>query len=135
MTMSPSYVAGGDINPFRFVKVTDEFTVSQAGANDRVVGVAQEGTHLPPGVRGSDGLAASAGESVTVHGPGETPLIEVGAPVNAGDILKSDANGRAIPVTFAENAVTYYGARALENGAALGVRIRCQVMLGSIKPA
>jgi hypothetical protein len=84
-----------------------------------VTGVSQEGTR-----RFDSADAAIVGEQLRVFGPGETPLVEVGAtPVTAGVYVKSDANGKIIPVATDQDRVA---GQALQAGAA-GEKV--QVML------
>ena len=35
----PNFLAGGVIRPSRFVKISDDYTVLEATANDRVIGI------------------------------------------------------------------------------------------------
>lgn len=121
-------IAGGDITEKRFVKLngTDN-TVVQAGAGEHVFGVAGQGTRNAPYSTLNDGFIAISGEPVKVFGTGEICPLVVGAAVNAGDRLKSDANGKGIPVAA---ALDEFGAVALQDGGADGVEILVRVEPG-----
>lgn len=112
--------ANGNITPSRFVKsdVTGDNFVLQAGASATIVpyGIAAKGTRNTPYSTLDDGFAAIVGENIRVHDtPGEVCLLELGATVVRGDLLKSDANGKGITANLDKDA---YGARALVSGAA-----------------
>lgn len=113
----PPMVAGGNISPSRFVmpSSTNENECLQATADARTIGISQRGTRNPPIAGLDDGLAAVAGEQLQIFGPGEVAMLEIGAAVTPGTFLRSDANGRGIPVATAGQ---WYGARALQGGAA-----------------
>jgi hypothetical protein len=97
----PGMVASGDINRCRFVKVSGDFQLAQAGAGELVFGVAQEGTKEAP-IPGASSLHAVAGDVVRYYADGDVCEIEVGAAVAAGALVKADANGRAITCTAAD---------------------------------
>lgn len=130
---SPNFIASGNINPSVFVKVdpANNFAALQAGVGDQPVGVSQEGTRNPPGVLGSDGFAAHAGETLTVFGEGFECLLTFGGNVTAGDYLVPDASGRGITLVPA-TGLNKYGAQALESGV-LGEKRRVVVMNGVFK--
>jgi len=94
-----SIAAAGPIAAARFVGF-DEAQVSVAG-------------RVAMGV--SDYAASAAGKQVAVHVLGTAP-VESGGPFAKGDLLKADANGRAI-ARGADGAVL---ARALQASAAAG---------------
>ncbi|QDU97528.1 hypothetical protein [Lignipirellula cremea] len=132
---SPCYVAKGDIVPMRFVKVhSADFSVVQATANAAVRGVSQEGSRTAPTPDVSTLLAASSGETLLVYGETEDCLLEIADDVSPGDKLKSDANGKGVPIATTGTTLQQIGAVALEGGAS-GDRIRVQVSLGSERPA
>lgn len=102
---NPAFIAGGDIFPARFVRITGEFAVSQCSASTQsIIGVSQEGTFSPPNLAtllgGTEsGLAASAGQTLKVFGLGDVCMIEAGTGgITAGTKVKSDANGKAINI-------------------------------------
>lgn len=130
-------IAKGDITPSRFVKLdatagVDFGVLQAAAATDRIFGVSQVGSRKFPSSTGSadDALAAKNNETLEIFQDGNECPLEIGAAVVPGDYLKSDASGRGIPMTFSENVATFYGAVALEHGAAAGVKIRVQVRCG-----
>jgi hypothetical protein len=139
MASSPRYLAGGTIEVARFVKIDTtadhNFTVVQAtGQTDKVIGVSQDGAHDPPGLSGSADDAARDNQTLRVYSVGEECLVTAGAAITQGDYLKSDADGKAVPVTFAEAANIFYGGYALEDGAADEL-VRMMVLPGTTKPA
>jgi hypothetical protein len=116
-TLGPSFKAGGAINPSRFVKISTvaNMTVLQASTNDDVFGVSQLGVDQPPGVTGSDGQAARAGENVKVFGPGSICGLFIGSGgCTAGDYLKSDSAGAGVTAATSGPTAQFVGAIALE---------------------
>lgn len=82
---NPSYRAGGDISPSRFVKfntgsgnAADFVVVAAAGATFPIMGVSQDGTKFPEVTdgfgAGSQTLAAASGDQVGVYGLGDVCL-------------------------------------------------------------
>jgi hypothetical protein len=128
---APSYVAGGNISPSRFVVMSGEFTVTQADATpgEPPIGISSEATMFAPNTPFDNGYAAISGYSnFRVYQLGDVCYINAGNTITGGDYLKPDANGRGIPAT----AGTYYGAVALETATASGQEIRCVVIGGNI---
>lgn len=123
---SPSYNAGGDINPSRFVKLstTADNTVLQCVADDEAVGVSHAGTLDAP-IPGAPTLAARANQPCQVYGADEPCEIEAGDDITSGDKLKPDADGKAIPA--AEDEV--YSAIA-RSSAANGEKVKATVTRG-----
>jgi hypothetical protein len=136
---SPRFIADGNINPSRFVKIesagTTGYEVLQAAAaTDRPIGISQEGTRQPPGVVGSDGYAAHAGETLQVYGEAEEALLTIGSGgCTQGDYLKSDGSGQGVTVSFTEGTgLLFYGAVALEtanSGELARVLVKCGPVL------
>ena len=130
--MALPYVAGGTIEPSRFVYMSAAYTVSQVTATTLVpCGISQDGSRAPQGVAemyGGTSLtqAATTGEQIRVFGPGEDCLLQMGATCAAGAILISDANARGA-VWSSTAALQYPGAYALEAATATGQYIRVQV--------
>src|SRR5262245_21897153 len=118
---NPAFQATGDIFPSRFVKINGSHKVAQAGTNERAMGVSTEGTKFPPGSQGLSApyKAAEAGDNLTVYGDGDICLLEIGSGgVTAGDLLKSDTNGKGVTSPQTETSLVYIGAVALETAAA-----------------
>jgi hypothetical protein len=129
-TLAPSFKAGGNISPCRFVKITGAMTVSQCVAGERGVGVSQEGLKdVPIPGNNSSGFAAVATDPVGVFVAGEMALVEVAAATTAGQYLKSDVNGRGTPTSTANDI---YLAQALEDQATVNGRVLCLLMVGKI---
>ena len=103
----PTMIAGGNIYPARFLKVSTaaDFTVLQAtdgtsSGGDIVIAVSQQGTNYPPIVDAAitiAGYAAVAGQSIELFGDGDIAPVEAGASFGAGALLKSGSDGRALP--------------------------------------
>ena len=107
----PSYVAGGNIAPSRFVKhTTTENQVTQCGSAEKMCGISNQGTRRTPHEDIDDGYAAISGENIRVYGPGETCWVEAGGTIAVDDRLGSDTNGKATATTT-DNA--WVGAKAL----------------------
>jgi hypothetical protein len=69
-----------------------------------------------------------------VAGLGSMCYVEAGATVTAGQYLKSDSQGRAVPVATSGTTVQNYGAIALQGGSS-GEKIRVLVIIGKVRPA
>lgn len=125
-TQNPSYIAGETLYVSRFAaqSASSDLTVNMADADDRTVGVVHEGSRDAPIPEVSTVVAASAGETVRVHGPGEECWVVAGAAVAANDLLMPDADAKAITATSGK----WVGARALTAAAAADERIRCVVV-------
>ncbi|HPP54277.1 MAG TPA: DUF2190 family protein [Thermoguttaceae bacterium] len=132
-----SFVASGNIQPSRFVVLSGVRQVAQAGDNGEILGVSQEGSNRAP-LQDLVGTvyAAQAGESLLVYSAGEMCLVEAGAAITAGQLLKSDAQGRAVPVAATGATIQNYGAIALEAAAAAGEKVLVLVTpLQKVRPA
>lgn len=129
--------ARGNVLPSRFVKLdgSTECGVLQAGDNAEIIGIAQAGTNLPQ-VTGmiTATYAAVAGQQVMVAGLGSVCLLEVGAQVQPGQLLKSNLFGQGVPITPTATTIQNYGAIALQGGHA-GEKVRVQVLIGKVRPA
>lgn len=122
--------AGGDIRAARFVKLeaANSGVALECDAGDVPFGVSQRGSRSAPWDEFSDdGLAARAGDAVGVTADlGQTALLEYGADVVPGDLLKPDADGKGVPAAADGDA---YGALALKPGAD-GDQVTVQVERG-----
>jgi hypothetical protein len=123
---NPSYTAGGDITPSRFVNISGTNQVNQADAvSDKLVGVAQEWSKNAP-IPGASSLAAESGDPVMVYGLGEMCLLTAtSSGWTAGDRLTSNATGKGVTASGTDQ----YGAVALSTvtGEGLG---RVQIVIG-----
>lgn len=125
---TPSFIARGNITMSRFVKLdtaTDN-GVLQAGTNERVFGIASEAGRESPIPALSTMYAAQDGDNLHVYGPGQNCLLELGDTVAAGDLLKSDTDGKGVPAATSGATAQEVGALALQAGAA-GAKIRVRV--------
>ncbi len=132
-----SFRASGNIRPSRFVVLSGARQVAQAGANQEILGVAQEGSNRAPlQDLVTDVYAAQAGESLLVYSTGEMCLVEAGDEIAAGNLLKSDAQGRAVPIDTSATTIQNYGAVALDAAAGAGEKILVLVTpLQKVRPA
>ena len=110
-----SVVAGGDINPARFVKVSTaaDFRVLEANAGESVIGISQLASRAVPQGDNST-LAASAGESLGVFGQGQECYLTLGTTVTAGVLLASDNSGCGVVAADDD----WVGGQALQSGVA-----------------
>ncbi len=131
-----SFKASANISPSRFVTISGTKTVAQAGDNQEILGVAQEGSNKAPlQDMVSTVYAAETGQSLMVYGPGELCLVEAGGTITAGNLLKADSQGRAVAIATTGTTIQNYGAVALEGGAS-GDKILCLVLpLQKVRPA
>lgn len=124
-TQNPSYVAGGDIRPCRFVTPSSTaYIVVESNADDHPCGISQEGFRGPNTPDITQTLAAVSGDQLEVHGEGDICLLELAETVTAGTILKPNADGEGVAATANGDPM---GARALEGGDD-GDKIRVQVL-------
>ena len=124
----PGLVAGGDINPCRFVKGgSSAYNVLQCVAGAAAIGFSREFVYEAP-TDGASALAASLGRVVQVVRQGQVAELEVGAAVLAFAYLKPDANGRAITALPGE----YFSARAFEAQATATNRVLAEAQQGNV---
>lgn len=111
--------ANGNIYPSRFVKLDGSVNnaVLQAGANDVIFGVSQEGTRTAP-IPDASAYAAIQYENVRVYTAMQTCRLQLGATVTTERRLKSDADGKGTPVVGGTNSHENWGAMAVEAGSA-----------------
>lgn len=123
-----SFVAGGNILPARFVKLSATGKVTQAVAGENVYGVSQPGTRNAPLTGLDDGYAAIAGENVkcfTAMDPEESPWLEVDAAYPVGTLLKPSTNGIGTATTTNLDIV---GAIQLEASTAANQLVQVRVV-------
>lgn len=110
-------IAGGDIRPSRFVKISTaaDNTVLEADANEKCFGIATEATQDAP-LAGADGDAAEATDQVMIHPPGSMCQLTIGsAGVTRGDRIKSDSDGKGVVCAVVGTTNQEIGAEALES--------------------
>lgn len=111
-----SKIAGGNIAPSRFVKLstTAEGQALQCGAGEAIFGISQASTRRAALTGWDDGFAAIAGENINIIGPGDDEgLLELGGTVTVGDYIKSDASGKGVNAGTDKDKA---GAQALQSG-------------------
>lgn len=118
MADAKAYRANGTIRVARFVKIdsSDNNSVLEADANERVLGISQIGgrTAPIPTVTTDPPEAAQSGEDVNVHLEGEICLLYAGTGGwTAGGLLKSDADGAGVAIDETAGNKEEAGARAL----------------------
>lgn len=134
----PQLMANEDIHTCRFVRIdpaNDQYAL-ECNANLRPIGISFESSDYPPlsDVAVSD-HAARQGHYMGLYGEGEICLIEAGDAVVRGNLLKSDGNGRGVPISIVGAVTEHHGCVALQSAAALGEKIRCQVQIGAMPAA
>jgi hypothetical protein len=133
---NPSYVAYGNIRPFRICvprQVTpadhsnDNVIVEATNATVRPVGISQQGgRNAPLPANAGTVYAAADGEPLMVAGPGAAYSdLLLGGTVYAGNMVMATTDGTGIVATVGN----YHVARAREYGV-LGDRIPVQVDIG-----
>lgn len=138
-TSLKAYRANGTIRVARFVKIdtSDNDSVLEADANEKVLGITDIGGREPPipSATTTPPEAAQATEDVNVHGVGSLCLLYAGTGGwTAGDYLKSDADGAGVSIATTGTTLQRYGAVALETVSA-GEYGKVQVLPGSERPA
>ncbi len=133
MASSVNYVATGNIRPKRFV-MSDPivaYGVVEATLTTRpIVGISQMGTRGTPGTAFDTGFAASSGQQINVFQDEDHDecLLELGAAVTGGQLLKTDANALGVPVVLSGGGIQWVGAEARDSGAS-GATIRVRPKL------
>lgn len=119
MMGSFSGVASGNIAPSRFVTKSassGEPVLAQAGANADCYGISAPYVRRIALSGLDDGYAAIAGSQLNVIGPGDDEaLLALGGTVTAGQLIKSDADGKGVAATANLDRAR---ARAKRNGVA-----------------
>lgn len=110
-------VAGANVYPARFIKLSAVNTVIQCVANDSPDGISGEAKRDARSDAVNPDYHALTGESVRVHdGTGNEAdaacVLELGGTVAVGNRLMPDANGKGIVGTTGK----YVGAKALQAG-------------------
>lgn len=129
---NPSYIAGEDLVPATIVMFAatgvDNTVVTASDGSLPMVGIVHNGSRIAPIPEVTSVLAAKSGETVKVHGLGDTCEVKVGdQAIDAGDYLMADSDGYATPAT----AGNHYVARALIDAAA-GSMCNVQVIQGQL---
>jgi hypothetical protein len=98
------FQASADINVSVFVKISGDNTVVTAGAGDEAIGVMHESCWYTPIPGASATLAVPSGQSKRVYQATESCEVLIGsADLNAGDLIKPDANGAAVVCAAGDN--------------------------------
>ena len=105
--------ASAAVEPNRIVKITGEFTVAHAGANEVGIGVS-----MPLSRSYNDVTHADTGEQIAVDTiVGSVVRVEFGGTVSAGAFVKSDANGKAVAAATTGTTAQNIVGQAVEAGA------------------
>jgi hypothetical protein len=127
---TPSFKAGGTINVGRCVMIhasQDNAVVQTTAITDKVIGISKRSMRDTPGLTGSDNtVAANAGDSVEVYGPGAVAPAIAGAAIVRGSWVGPEgaATGRVITAAGATSRVV---GMALESANAAGEEIQVLV--------
>lgn len=128
----PSVVAGGDINPSRFITLDNSANsqVLESNSGDtKLLGITREGTKRQPEA-GSSPLHAASGDPVAYLPYGDYGLLEIGSGgCTAGGFLKPDNDGKGVAATTGN----YAGAITLETRNA-GEKALVQVISPTVAP-
>lgn len=110
---SPQLIAGGNILPASFVKVSTaaDTTALQAGAGEKTIGIVNKYPRTRPNIDSATAYHAIAGDDIELFGLGDICLLKIGTGgCTRGDYLKSDASGSGVTAGTGEFA----GAIALQ---------------------
>jgi len=112
LQFSPNLVAGGNINPYRIVKMdTNAFTgVASTAAADYVVGVTDGSTK-----RFDSSVHAASGDPISLQ-PSNCVQIEAGGNITAGLGLIASTAGVAITAAGAGNVPLFVALEAAASG-------------------
>ncbi len=112
MNFSPNLVAGGNINPYRIVKMdTTAFTgVASTAAADYVVGVTDGSTR-----RFDSSVHAASGDPISLQ-PANCVQIEAGGNITAGLGLIASTGGVAITAAGSGNVPLFVALEAAASG-------------------
>lgn len=133
----PQLIAGGNINPHSFVKVSTaaDYTCLQAGANERIIGSCQVGAKDPPGLSGASAYAAVAGDTIQLFGHGDVVPVKVGSGgVTKGALVKSDSSGYAVLAASSGTTLQWVAGVALAD-ASEGEIVDVQILIFPYYPA
>ena len=127
-----SLVAGGNVNPCRFIKLdssADFQAVLATAATDDLFGISQDAQRTAP-ITGASDYAAVSGESLPHYENGSVCLLELGSGgATRGNLLVSDGSGKGVVAASSGTALQCIGAQALESGSA-GEFIRVKIQIG-----
>lgn len=126
---TPSFVAGGTINPSVFVYITGSNTVSQASAStQKLIGISQEWSKFAP-IPGATSEAANVNDQITIYGLEHECLLNATSNGwTAGDRLTATTGGYGATASTDGN---FFGAIALSTMTGVGLG-RVQVVLGQV---
>ena len=110
--------ASGNIYPFRFVSISGSGTVAQSVRDDWPIGIAPQNTAVL-----DSPYAATLGYPLQTFNNGQDCWLMLGADVTAGQLLKSDDEGRGVPALVGDCS----SAKAYETGTS-GNLIRVKVL-------
>lgn len=135
-------VAQGNIGVSCFVKidttaatVAHDNSVLQASTNDPIIGIAYEGSRqVPLSDVTNPNYAAIAGEPFRIYGDDDECQVIAGATITAGQRLKSDSSGNAVPIATTGTTIQECGAIARES-VLTGELCRVLVNIARILPA
>mgnify|MGYP001818897793 CR=1 FL=1 len=134
---SPQLMAGGDIYPSRFVRISAsaDNKGTQCGANELPIGVSGVGTNVAPlNDLVTDAKHATSGQNIRLHGDGEECLVEAAEAITRGARVKSDADGKAVNAATTGTTPQNVGGIAQDSVSGAGEMLKIQVLIGSHSP-
>lgn len=131
----PNLRASGTIRACRIVKVSGNYTGAEADANELPIGITwQDGKYPPLNDLVSSNPHAESGDPIRLYGDGDICLVELGDTVVANGRVKSDADGKAVPIATTGTTIQHFVGRMLEGGSS-GEKRLVQILIGSERPA
>lgn len=129
---APNFIAGGDIAPSIFVKLSGsrDKEVVACVADDEAIGVSHEGTREAP-ITGITPLAAKDDEPVMVYTEGIQCEIVAAGTISPGDKLVPDASGHASALAAGSAASGDTFSAIAVSSAADGERVKAIVRRGT----
>lgn len=113
---SASLVAGGNINPCRFLKMdsSNHQVIQAAAATDVPIAISQEAQRTAP-ITGASDVVAASGESVPAYFEGDVCRLQIGSGgCSPGTLLVPDSDGKGVAAAGSGTALQCVGAIALE---------------------
>lgn len=116
---SPGFIAEGNINPSRFVKVgaAAHGLLVAAAATDVSIGITSDFQKAHP-ITGASDVHAASGDPVSVLMEGSVCKLQCGSGgLSVGSLVVSDSAGKGVIAAASGTALQWVGAIALEAGA------------------
>ena len=118
---TPALLAGGDIYPYRFVKVStaaDDTGLQATASTETILGVSDASTN-----GFNSDYHAQSGQPITLQG-GNIVLVIAAGNITRGAFVQADSNGKAVTAVTTAASKAFQGYVALQSATA-GLIIRC----------